>query len=943
MESQHTITRTRTVKPSIRLKPLPDSSDSHTHPSQLPHFPPPHVVLHPEDAASKIFLAVGRSLMSVDNKAMTIKDLSEMAMTMGYSCQNVSAASQAITTFIRSHLLRCESQLDSPLLLKHVLSGTPADDDLLPALHSTCGGAASTSSEPRLTNFRRGTVVWYLSRATGAPCPFARAGVRLCDYVDMAAPQSAYKKKKESAQCGQKRKRRSTRECVLRHSMPELPLDPGRSSSPLSSIPDSDDDNDDSDGSSEDDEPPPTKIKLTLKLPPLSRVRQATALAQDAPATYRRSPSVPYSVISAASPPPNSEDEEQDYSDEEDEDAEDSDWYGSPVERDNEPPMDIDDLDGPVDQDALHEGYDDDDTQFSDEWDDDNDEELSTTWESPGPRSPSAQPPPAFRVKEEPRDVQGLLDQWECDLDVKDALVKFEDPSNSAWDWDWESGYHSYNGPSSSPSTSRSSPIQPRIKQEDDFDLSFSGPAFTDWRHSVTLSPTTPFGLSFGDEPDVFPMSPSVVPVSPTSPSTDYNTVQRTWTALSRHSPPSDPTISHGLSSLVHSLSMNSPTGVHSPHPLFGSQSVDSSESGEDESVSELRTTSSPCVSPNDIRIEHDNELLNGPGSVVVNTCQPCVPQIVATHVEGIAVYRSSLGPHTLLRRIDTDFVNLTPIMRYAQTTQPSAILGATLVNKGKQEVRGLWAPVEAVRLYVKENIKSSTTPCDSVAILDVFLSDALVERFPTALREFVRTTRESLAKGTLTRQFGKNFGCDDILTPPSSMTGPPNPTLMAAAAAKDRTTVDEQPLSSSFALSVSLVPPVDVPLSATEEEIFDEFCVNLEWEKDVPSEEMGLKEALQTALPLLRTPNHSRPRAQPGTSSPTSSPLSSCPPSPVLHKAQASTRTASSTSHAKSHANTAVAKTSGPLRRSKRVADALAAKSNVRTRSSNRGSRNVS
>ena len=30
-----------------------------------PPFPPPHVVLHPEDASSKVFLAIGRSFMSV--------------------------------------------------------------------------------------------------------------------------------------------------------------------------------------------------------------------------------------------------------------------------------------------------------------------------------------------------------------------------------------------------------------------------------------------------------------------------------------------------------------------------------------------------------------------------------------------------------------------------------------------------------------------------------------------------------------------------------------------------------------------------------------------------------------------------------------------------------------------------------------------------------------
>ena len=31
----------------------------------LPDFPPPHVVLHPEDATNKVFLAVARAFVSV--------------------------------------------------------------------------------------------------------------------------------------------------------------------------------------------------------------------------------------------------------------------------------------------------------------------------------------------------------------------------------------------------------------------------------------------------------------------------------------------------------------------------------------------------------------------------------------------------------------------------------------------------------------------------------------------------------------------------------------------------------------------------------------------------------------------------------------------------------------------------------------------------------------
>jgi hypothetical protein len=137
-----------------------------------------------------------------------------------------SAASQAITTYIRTHARRCEDEQDAPLLVKHTLSGTLADDDLAPALYSLAGGAQATvaPSGNRRTNFRKGTTVWYLSRTAGASCPFARAGIRVCDYTEdgkrgenIAAPARERRRDRDHTgritQCGEKRKR-LTRSCV---------------------------------------------------------------------------------------------------------------------------------------------------------------------------------------------------------------------------------------------------------------------------------------------------------------------------------------------------------------------------------------------------------------------------------------------------------------------------------------------------------------------------------------------------------------------------------------------------------------------------------------------------------------------------------------------------------------------------------------------------------
>lgn len=114
-----------TIKPSARLRQSPDppvlkinrklkpsptstttttSSTQHEPTNSLPFPFPPNVILHPEDALSKTLLAMAKSFWSVvrnaylqiltflfiiffkDNRAMTIKDLSEMVLQFGLAC-----------------------------------------------------------------------------------------------------------------------------------------------------------------------------------------------------------------------------------------------------------------------------------------------------------------------------------------------------------------------------------------------------------------------------------------------------------------------------------------------------------------------------------------------------------------------------------------------------------------------------------------------------------------------------------------------------------------------------------------------------------------------------------------------------------------------------------------------------------------------------------------
>ncbi|KAF5365580.1 hypothetical protein D9758_003195 [Tetrapyrgos nigripes] len=751
--------------------------------------PPPQPAtdqaLHPDDANSKVFHAIRRAFLAVDNRAMTVKDLTDLAIANGLVCLNASAASQAITSYLRSHIQRCEVEQDQPLLLKHTLSGSTADDILLPALYSRSGGSRLEAGPSRSTNFRRGTTVWYLSRATGAPCPFARAGIRLSQHTQSA---------------GYKRKRRG-----------------------ISSDRDFHSEEDDSTSDSENEAPPP-KQRLTLKLPTLAqlKLRQTTIsesclppyppYSPDIPYTPtdpsvdypRRSPSVPYSIRSGASPPPESDEEPADSSD---------------IEMDEE-----DDISVQMNYHEEGEDYDDDD-------DDDDDGDFSSSefdpdeGESPGPRSPSASPLRTVLVKEEPTDVQGILDHWEdSDLhtakfgtfDVPNPIIKEDDAFPDFLDWDkaW----------SSSPSASASPPIK---QEEEPLSLSFTGPSFTTWRQPDISSPVSPTGLILDETAHDYP------PMA--------------------HS--AESTLPQSLTTLIHELS-----------------------------VSSLPVA---CVSPSDTRIkkgEHSDV-------VIVKTCEPCEPEIFATQVEGISVYQTSLGPHTLLRRIDTDFVNLSPILIYAQSPHPvlTTIPGATVITEGSLLVQGVWVPLPAARAYVRDHPLKH--PRDAAAV-DLFFSDMLVERFPSALRQFVLSERQ----GNLTGQFGKSFGEPERAASPAAIAL--SATSLTSRVRDDASDIHHQHVHQLSALapltlSPSLPPP---PLSATEERIFDELCVNLEWENDKPDLEY------------------------PATYSPPSSPLSSCPPSPELPPVPLP-----------SHTCTESIETDKPLRRSKRVADKAA---RIRTRS---------
>ncbi|KAI0049694.1 hypothetical protein FA95DRAFT_1594385 [Auriscalpium vulgare] len=789
----------RKIKPAVAPVPKP-VADSTAPSPDMPAFPPPDILLHQEDAASKVFLAIGRSFLSVDNRAMTIKDLAEMTIKFGLLCQNVSAAGQAITTYIRNHMQRCQDQHDQPLLLRHVLSGTPSDDDLVPALHSRSGGAhcALPSGDNRTTNFRKGTMVWYLSRAAGAPCPFSRSSIRLCDYTENGKlggtimdprerKRERDRKRRQEQQCGQKRKRLSracadgsseleeddsTSESEQRPPKVKLtlrlkPSPPASSPSPstqessfadaeiidLSKGDDSDADDSmsvDSDSSDDDSvaSPPPSHF-FTSSAPDNSyfRMPSPSSFASGDP-RLRRSPSTSQSE---ASPPPDTDD------------SDDDEPFNTSISHLRRHSTEH----APV---APWED-DEDEIDWDNEDDDADDESGDSTSHAPGGSTAGLED--TVLVKQEDGDsIGGLLEAWEDHdtnlavmevvtraaaeaLDPQPSKVKREDPDS----WDL--------GASGAPSIPdlEDDPLQ--IKEEDD-----------DIVPPLITAFLPPFDTV---DPEVVCGSP-LTPLSAWSPDSEIG--EPRWTSLRRPSELlwKDAEILGPDSILPQELeegdwdskrpkqegelAPSSRAPSEAPSAMPDTPSADSDDPQEDvpstppplmSSLPSWRPSSatgapdllgSPAVRPSSGPDTDDRSKLQGE-VVVVHTCEPCTPAISATQLEGVSVYQMPAGPSRLLRRIDTDFVNMTSIINHMglSAVTVSALPNACNVSQGSPTVCGTWAPLSEAQAFVRQHHSPDTS-------LDVFLSDLLFERFPTALQDFHRSN----TRGRLLNKFGSQF-----------------------------------------------------------------------------------------------------------------------------------------------------------------------------------------
>lgn len=226
-------------------------------------------------------------------------------------------------------------------------------------------------------------------------------------------------------------------------------------------------------------------------------------------------------------------------------------------------------------------------------------------------------------------------------------------------------------------------------------------------------------------------------------------------------------------------------------------------------------------------------------------------------------MYQTILGSTLLLRRIDTDFVNLSTILSHLSLSPPSPLPDSCVnVSHPSLSIDGIWAPLSVARLY------SSDLPEE---VESIFLSNNLVMRFPTALQDF----HQKSASGRSLNQFGPNFNAS-LCSP-----GAGHPLDMSqrddGRSAKEEvwegsieTVLEESllaiPPSVNLALAAlhppmstaEVTPSPEIPLSPTEEEMFRTLCVHPDWE----TEEGGMAGTRGKAdtTPILHGPPRERP-----------------------------------------------------------------------------------
>ena len=185
-------------------------------------------------------------------------------------------------------------------------------------------------------------------------------------------------------------------------------------------------------------------------------------------------------------------------------------------------------------------------------------------------------------------------------------------------------------------------------------------------------------------------------------------------------------------------------------------------------------------------------------------------------------MYELVLGLHQLLRRFDTDFVNLTRIAESLGASPPSLdqdLTGRDLVE-GCASIFGIWVPLSCAQEYVRTQL---FVPSE----LEAFLSNTLYEDFPSSIRNLYRSHDHVRSL----RQLG--------------------PPFRSMVERQHSLSIDDTTGKADMDI---LIPPfsdgttLNAPLSVKEAEIFQTLCACPDWDAPSPSPATDLKPEKQQA-----------------------------------------------------------------------------------------------
>lgn len=228
------------------------------------------------------------------------------------------------------------------------------------------------------------------------------------------------------------------------------------------------------------------------------------------------------------------------------------------------------------------------------------------------------------------------------------------------------------------------------------------------------------------------------------------------------------------------------------------------------------------------------------------------------------------LGSSLILRRVDTDFVNISPILQFFGMDQPepSHLPSSAIVTRGSSFVCGTWAPLATAQDLFRSH-----------SFLNNFLSNSLHDRFPGSFQGVrQKATAESSAL-----DFGSHFQSTvdakrdatssfRLELPPRTVRTPWELGMVPQWEVEDHLLSVHPPFTlGSASLKVASAAPDDIvipetPLSPTEEAMFRVLCTAADWESAPPVDDLPAESFPMDLEPEVTGPELSTEEVAPST-----------------------------------------------------------------------------